>query len=157
MPAPALLSGSKDDLCVMITSHFNSYWSAAFWDVNWWLQSAAGSFGRKAKQEARGIPYHCSRQTPVKRAVTTVCLLLRFESSAVAVAAAAIPRARASAPGVIYADQKQEGKGLCAGRSWFLITLGNARCFLGYCGVCERLIRMAEPVGLKGQCVMLHC
>lgn len=110
MPAPALLSGSKDDLCVMITSNFNSYWSAVFWDTNCWLQSATGSSGRR-QSKRHAASYHCTRQTPVKRAVTTVCLLLCLESSAVAVPATVVPWASHTAQSLIYADQKQKGNG----------------------------------------------
>lgn len=147
MPAPALLSGSKDDLCVMITSNFSSYWSAVFWDMNWWLQSATGSFGsRQSKKHAAS--YHCTRQTPVKRAVTTVCLLLCLESSAVVVPSYCdtLGTGRHTAESVIYADQKWKGKSSIV--HWKKMALNHA----GKCQVFPGYLWTIDSKGLNLQC-----
>lgn len=67
----------KDDLCVTVTLDFSNYWSAVFWDAERWLQSAAGSFGRRLSTRT-AASYNWTRQTPVQRAITALCLLLHL-------------------------------------------------------------------------------
>lgn len=121
----------------MITSNFNSYCSAVCWDVNWWLQSAAGSFGREAKQEACSITVALhqakSRQESCYNSLFALTLWVIGGGSRSYCVTLGKGGVRHKVWFMLIKSRKE--KGLCAEKEMVLNHPGKRQVFSGYCAV----------------------